>query len=329
MTGLSLRQRLHLRHLAASTAPILVGPWRSELGFHSLYFQPWLAAWRQQFKIDPDRVFVVAPGGSAVWHSPCHQVELFDHLSMAQVRQGLYADAHEKGSVKQTGISAQDTQLLGLVAATLRLRRYHVLHPSLMYHAFTPWFAGQMSLSDATNLLTVEEKGGRRCVPLSVGAIPFGLVLPDKYLCVKFYARPTFPHREDLREWVELVIDKLAAKIPVVLLDTGLDADDHADFPVTPRPNVFSLKAHVTPQNNLAVQSAVLSRAKGFVGTYGGTMQLAVRMGIPSVGFYTEFKGTCYAHKLLVEYLAVQQGTSLYIGRPHDASFLSQVIGGL
>ena len=43
----------------------------------------------------------------------------------------------------------------------------------------------------------------------------------------------------------------------------------------------------------------MLSKARAFVGTYGGTMQLAVRLGLPSAGFYEKFKKTAYAHKLL------------------------------
>src|SRR5574341_971370 len=101
---------------------------------------------------------------------------------------------------------------------------------------------------------------------------------------------------EELRTWTQGLVEQIAKRLPVVLLESGLYADDHADFPLTGQ-NVLSIQGHVTPQNNLAVQSAVLAKAQAFVGTYGGTMQLAVRLKKPSVGFYAKFEGTCYAHK--------------------------------
>jgi hypothetical protein len=325
----SLRTRLFLRHLAASSAPILCGPWRSEVGFHALYFQPWLNAWRQRYQIDPDRIIVVAPGGSSAWHAPCRQVELFDHVSMAQVRQGMLADSAQKGTMKQTTITAQDSSLLALVAANLGLRRYHVLHPSLMYQELAPWFGGTMTLGSAVGRLTAKDAKGRsRMGPLAVPPVPFGLNLPPQYWAVKFYMRPTFPAREDLRDWVEQLVERLTQSLPVVLLQTGLDADDHQDFPIPLSDKVISLAGSVTPQNNLAVQSAVLAKAHGFVGTYGGTQQLALRLGKPSVGFYTEFAGTCYAHKQLSEYLATQAGTPIWIGTPQQCDVMKLTLGG-
>ena len=42
------------------------------------------------------------------------------------------------------------------------------------------------------------------------------------------------------------------------------------------------------PERNLAVQSAVISRARAFVGTYGGYSYIAPFYGVPSVGFYSQ-----------------------------------------
>src|SRR6185436_2875854 len=317
---------LTLRHLAASRAPILVGPWRSEVGFHALYFQPWLAAWRTKYSVDPDRITVVAPAGSAVWHHTCRPVELFDHLSMTHVRQGLYAASAQDGTLKQNAITAQDRRLLALVASTQGLRRYSILHPSLMYQDLAPWFSGHMPLSDVVHRLTIP--GAHPWPPLSVPVLPLALVLPEKFVAVKFYGRPTFPLREDIRTWVETLVERLSAQIPVVLLESGLDADDHQDFVIPLSDRVTSTAPHCTVSNHLALQSAVLAQAAGFVGTYGGAMQLALRLGKPSLGFYTEFTGTCYAHKLLAEYLAVQQGTPCWIGRPGDLDVV-KALGGL
>jgi ADP-heptose:LPS heptosyltransferase len=51
---------------------------------------------------------------------------------------------------------------------------------------------------------------------------------------------------------------------------------------------VISLRDRLTPQNNLAVQTAVLARSRGFVGTCGGLAWLAPMLGIDTVAVYAE-----------------------------------------
>lgn len=317
MTFARLRRDWYLRHLAASTAPILLGPWRSELGFESLYWQPWLAKWREQYKIDPDRLIPITRGGTGIWYQTTRRVELYDHLTVPALRQSLIADFQRKQSVKQTRLEPWEATLLPFLADQLGLRRYHVLHPSLMYEAIQPWVGGQMSMQQILTML--------RFPPLLVPPVPLTLALPEKFVAVKFYARPTFPHSEQTMDWVLQQIADLTKRVPVVLLESGMDADDHMDFPIPLSDRVFSTKSACTPQNNLAVQSAVLAKAQAFVGTYGGSQQLALRLGKPSVGYFTNFEGTSYQHKALVEYLGVATGVPTYIGRPEDAAFLKQV----
>ena len=44
----------------------------------------------------------------------------------------------------------------------------------------------------------------------------------------------------------------------------------------------------MSPERNLAVQTAVIARARAFVGTYGGYSYLAPFCGVPSLAFYSE-----------------------------------------
>ncbi len=120
-------------------------------------------------------------------------------------------------------------------------------------------------------------------------------------------------------------VEGIAKVCPVVLLESGLHADEHVSFPIK-GPNILSTAPYCQPNNNLAVQSAVLAKASAFIGTYGGTMQLAVRLHKPAVGFYTHFGGTAYAHKMLTEWLGVQQKTPVFIGRPDDAKWVQEAM---
>mgnify|MGYP001610560061 CR=1 FL=1 len=55
--------------------------------------------------------------------------------------------------------------------------------------------------------------------------------------------------------------------------------------------------------------------------------QLAVRLGIPTAAFYEgPWKGMGYPHRVLTEWLAIQQGTPLFVGRPPDAEFARSVL---
>lgn len=309
-------QDLQWRRIARSTAPIVVGPWRSELGFESLYWLPWVAALRATYQIPKDRIVAITRGGAGVWYDAAQVVDLYDYVPLEKMRQALWADSQATGSIKQQALTPWEAKLLPVLTHDLGLRRYHLVHPAQMYRQLAPWWAGHMGQADLLPRLLF--------APVPVPVPPLSLPLPERYLAVRFYHRHTWPISEELKTWVSTLVDNLAKHIPVVVLDSGLHADDHIDFPLS-GPNILSLTGHVTPQNNLAVQSAVLAKAQAFVGTYGGTMQLAVRLKKPSVGFFHKFEGTCYAHKQLVEWLGVQQGTPVFIGRPEDARLVREV----
>jgi len=291
------------------------------VGFECLYWIPFLASLRERFHLDPRRFVIVTRGGAAVWYGPQRKaVELYDYMPLSDVRLTQLDAFTAKKSVKQTELTPWEAAFLKQTAIRLGMGRYHVLHPSLMYQALKPWWGLQMTAHDCMQQLHFE--------PLTVPVVPVELELPDApYIAVKFYTRPTWPHTEQLQTWTQDTVTKLATKANLVLLDAGLHTDDHGEMNLPTTHQIVSLKGKLTPQNNLAIQSAVLAKARAFVGTYGGTMQLAVRLGVPSAGFYDHFKDTAYAHKLLTELLGVQQGQPVWIGRPSDGSFIQQVMG--
>ena len=189
-----------------------------------------------------------------------------------------------------------------------------------MYRALTPWWEGQQGMADTVKQLAF--------APIPVPVTPLHLVLPERFVAVGFYARHTWPLTEELKTWVANLVDGIAKHVSVVLIESLLPTDDHAPFPIT-GPNITSIASALTLQNNLAVQSAVIAKAQCFVGTYGGLMQLAVRLKKPALGFYQKFDGTSYFHKVLTEWLGVQQQTPVFIGRPDDVRFVKDVMVGL
>lgn len=307
-----------LRWLVGGSVPLIVGPWLSELGFETLYWLPFLTYLRQTYKIPPERLFVVSRGGAGYWYGAQQSVDLYDYMPPQDLRLAQLESHQRTHSLKHTSQSSWERKLIAVLAERLGLRAYRVIHPSLMYGLFQRWWTGRLSMLDCLNRL--------RFAPVPVPLPAPELDLPARYVAVKFYRRPTWNPNPDLQHWTEDLVGQIATKIPVVLLNTGLPADDHTDLHI---PGVASIAGKVTWANNLLVQSAAIAKAKAFVGTYGGTMQLAVRLGIPSVGFYSEFRDTAYAHKLLTEYLGTSQQIPVFIGRPADASFVSQIMSGI
>jgi hypothetical protein len=72
-----------------------------------------------------------------------------------------------------------------------------------------------------------------------------------------------------------------------VLLNPDLHIDDHWDMRPGRSSRIHTVDHLMTPQNNLAVQTKVISRARAFVGTYGGLSYLAPLYGVTSLAFYS------------------------------------------
>jgi hypothetical protein len=86
---------------------------------------------------------------------------------------------------------------------------------------------------------------------------------------------------------VSSTIESISRQVPVVLLNTPFTVDDHADYDVRGKRITTIDAAHMQPARNLAVQSAVIARARAFVGTYGGYSYLAPLCGVNSLALYS------------------------------------------
>lgn len=298
---LSARWALYARHLAASTKPILVGPWRSEVGFECLYWIPFLNAFRKRYRIDPQRIIVLGRGGSAAWYRAAGTGDIYEHVPVEMMRTLATQQAQATGSIKHHGDEGWESHVCALAAQSIGIQHYHRLSPWWMYHLLAPYWEGQRPLGWLDRWLLHEQ-------PMKAPAV--ALSLPDRYITMRWYARATWPLREDLLLWTRRLVEAVASRIPVVLIDSGLHTDDHADIALGDIPNTIRLSsvAPQTPLNNLAIQSAVISKAQGYVGTYGGMSQLAMRLGVPTLALYHEFGQTSPHHLYLTQALSLRTG---------------------
>ena len=317
---LAARFDLYCRHLSASRKPILVGPFRSEVGFEALYWLPFLASLVKRWGWDPARLIACSRGGAACWYGAGATAELYDHVSPDDVRLFTLAAQQRQQSTKQIGIEPWERHVVGLVAASLGYEpgQVHLLHPSWMYCLFAPWWADQA----APGVLARYSRLTRLAPP----PLPENVKLPPSFVAVRFYSRPTWPSTEATLFCMREIVTKLAVKQPVVLLNSGLRLDDHADLVAADGQRVHDLTPVLTPRNNLAIISAVLARAKGFVGTYGGLAQLALRLGVPTVAYYQDWHSTALAHLDLTHRIAVSSGVPFMLVRPSDVEHWRAVL---
>lgn len=263
-----------LGRIAASGRPVLVGPWTGEVGFELLYWIPFVRWFVEEFSVDPARLVVSSRGGPASWYAglSSRYVDVFDVVEPSVL-------AAVEGSRKQRHVRQIDRRVIGRMAADAG-RPVSVLHPSYLYGLCTPYldgFAGVRSLSEVLN-------------PAPIAAPPRRLVpgLPDEYVAAKFYFSASFPDTPANRAFVDATLEKVSARWPVVVLQTGVAVDEHRTYASGRCLDLSSLGASLTPTTNLEVQTAAVAHARAFIGTYGGFAYLAPLCGVEATAFHSE-----------------------------------------
>jgi hypothetical protein len=273
--------RRTLRSVANSDAPIIVGPWLSEVGYEALYWVPFLRWFTRHYDVDPDRVIALSRGGVATWYGgiASRYVEQFDLFSPEEFAARNEARRRE-GDQKQLAISDFDQEILRRARARVGILTSALCHPSTMFQLLRQFWLGNDSLQSVLDYTEYER-------PSAIAAVDLPK-LPDRFVAVKFYAgralMDTPAHRERLRQLVE----RISRRCTVVALNTNLSLDEHADYVFRDVPGLITLDGWLTPHNNLAVQTEVIRRATRFVGTCGSLAWLAPMLGTETLAVYAD-----------------------------------------
>lgn len=263
--------------LAKSPGPIIAGPWTGEVGFELLYWVPFLDWFRTRWRVPVERFVIVSRGGVEPWYGMpgARYEDIFAIMPPATFRARTDPDAH-----KQREVSEFDRELVDAVSDRHGVDGAAHLHPRLMYRAFAPFWR------DEAGFGLIERFTSHR--PMKPVDDPAVDALPPEYIAARFYFSDCFRDTAVNRALARAIVDSIAQRVPVVLLNPGLRVDDHADYAPSATDRVTGISAGLTPERNLAVQSAVISHARAFVGTYGGYSYLAPFYGVPAVAFYSE-----------------------------------------
>jgi hypothetical protein len=268
--------------VARGRGPIIAGPWLSEVGFEVLYWIPFLRWFEDRYRIDPARVIAISRGGVGGWYGDlaARYVEIFDHLSPEEFgrRNRERHQREEAGGQKQTTIGPLDDALIAAARSTAGVKDGAICHPSLMYRLFSRFWYGNRALDLVTSRT--------RYVPLT--ATPVNLGLPERYIAAKFYTGAALPGTPEARGALRELVRTAAARMPVVMLDTGMETDEHEDYLFRDIPNVLSLRDRLVPATNLGVQTAAIAGSQGFIGTCGSLAWLAPLLGVDTLAVYSE-----------------------------------------
>jgi len=304
-----------MREARQGDAPILVGPWISEVGFEALYWIPFVRWYRKHYRIPQARFVVISRGGVKSWYGGISDkyFDVFDLLTPEQFRNAnLDRTAQQRGRQKQYSVSEMEQSIYDAVAKKIGAKEYNILHPAMMYRLFYRFwkevggigFAKRYTVFQQINFA---EERVRELLPK----------LPREYVAVKFYARESLPDTPETRAFIAKVISTISARIPVVLIRSDLSVDDHSDFKVHTNDQVTVIDPMTSPSCNLEIQTAIIAGSKLFVGTYGGTTYPANLLGKTAICFEREGKHNHPAHTEFAQRVLKQFG-SLYVLNTQD-----------
>lgn len=309
-----------VKTLNADRHPIVLGPFSSELGFEVMYWIPFLTKLKSLVQDFDKRAVVITRGGAGCLYTQVASqgIDLYAIRTVTDVRRASLKQYRKTKLQKQVQQTPWEDQAIKDAARAHGLMLpYHVIHPMWMYWACEPYWSEIAGLSYLLALCDYAPLQAPKALPT--------MGLPEKYVAGKWYGRATFPYPDpDVAQFVKTTTATVAAQVPVVCLDTADAFDDHADIYVQGK-NIGHIGKQAAPFENLAIQAAVIAGATGFVGTYGGTAQLALRLGRPSVSFYKDWGGTSHGHLALNSWISKQTGVPFLVGSLVDTHLWGQV----
>ena len=322
LRGFVVIDRLRREYIRRSTRPIVVGPWRSEVGFEVLYHLPYLG-WLLK-GIAQKRVYVITRGGAGIWY-PVNQAKVLDLYKirpLEEVRRQTNLDIVRHQMMKHTRISAWDRDVIKQACGIWGIEHPILVHPSETYRRFGDWFASKATAVDTLSRM--------HFAPIKKPEHP-PEGLPKKYYVSHFYSRATLKASPEVRRFISDTLVGLSERAPVIQLLSPHHVDDHIDIPIKHDKVLVATKdgQHPSPAETLSHNSALIAGSAGFVGTYGGMAQVALRYGIPSLSFYETLEGTSPQHLVLSQMIGYSTNTPFYAVKMSDIGLFSHVWKGL
>ena len=137
-----------LASLARQDRPIVAGPWLGEVGFELLYWIPFLRWFAERFGVSRDRLIAVSRGGSAAaWYGSFagRSHDALSFMALDEFKRKNEDRSGRLGEQKQIAATPLDEEIIAFVRQA-EGRLVSVLHPSIMYRLFAPYWWGHKPL---------------------------------------------------------------------------------------------------------------------------------------------------------------------------------------
>jgi hypothetical protein len=312
------RVRDEIGALVARDSPVIAGPFTGEVGFELLYWIPMLRWAVEEFPALRGRLVVVSRGGVEGW------IEGLDatYVDVLSLLPSEDFAVHRGLADKQREVREFELRAVEAVKRHLGMSEAQMLHPSLMYHAYLRFlkinqlaYSKHLARGDGATVhgLTARYEPIR---PPERGALAG--VLPDEYVAMRFYSRDSFPRSDESAAFASAVIRAIARVTNVVLVGSPFALDEHRDVQGELPDGVTRVDHLMTPDDNLAVQTAVVANARAFVGTYGGFSYLAPFLNVPSISFSTASRMTQVWHHELAQGIFAGPGWGGFVALQHS-----------
>ena len=207
-------------------------------------------------------------------------VEIFDLVEPAEFaahatarRDARRPEAAHPVEFRSRADCARDVARLGLEGAGL-------WHPGLMYQLFRSFWYG-----DRSRHFLFRHTDFR--YPRTVVAAD-ELSLPGEYVAMKFYTGPALPDTEMNRALVRDLVERVAARTPVVMLDTAWSDGRTPGLRLRWNRGCDDASAVARSEDQSRRADAVIAGARQFIGTCGGLAWLAPFLGVDTLAVYED-----------------------------------------
>lgn len=292
---------------------IIIGPWLAEVGYEVLYWSPFINYLIQNKIIVPEKSIVLTRGSAHVWYPKeiKKRIEMFEFISPEEFKKINKDRIQETSSEKHIKFTQSELNLIKKCVKDYDELTDYILHPSIMYNFLSSWIKSGEGKKFLDRTLAP-----RKHAELVTNKLLDDL--PENYDVIRFYSRDSMPNNKLNREFALDLIFNLIKKRPVIVLNSSFNFDNHDDFPVSLRQNIITIDHLMTPQNNLALQSAVIAKANCYYGTYGGLSYVPIFYGVPVVSFYSNKKGLNTVHQGLANNIAMEFEVSFSVFKVDD-----------
>lgn len=278
-SSMSLRVvRTALEDIQGGTAPVVVGPWNDSITNELLYWIPFLRWATEAYGIPRERLIVITNGGSGGWYSSIAQRSLdarslfsaaeIDHWTRRSVPQ------HEQDH-KQGVMSPFDSEIIERAARAFELTDYQLLHPSLLFRIITR-LQKDRALEQLSEVLRYDHlrlESGSAANP----------ALPPSFVAASIAFSESLPNTADNQRFLSELLMQVSAENDLVIVDCPPPPE--VAIPDSPRVHLLQ---RLQPDADTTAQTAVLTRATGFIGSFGDLAVLASSCGTSVIAYHSD-----------------------------------------